>query len=171
MNDLSKKFSKGTIVIHWLSAILILSLFPLGKYMSGLESTDKMGLMKLHAGLGITVLVLTLIRVYFLFKHERPEDLKTGSKLNDKLAVWIHHAFYVLLIGICFSGVGTLIIGGYGNAFSANAPVLIKKASEVVPLKAHGLMSVIFMLLLVMHVLGVVKHFVLKKENTLKRIS
>ena len=46
MNDLSKKYSRGTIMIHWLTAILILTLFPLGKDMEGLEPIDKMGLIK-----------------------------------------------------------------------------------------------------------------------------
>ncbi|MCD6542885.1 MAG: cytochrome b/b6 domain-containing protein [Flavobacteriaceae bacterium] len=99
-NDLSKKFDKGTIWIHWLTAILILALSPMGKYMSGLEPADKINLVKPHAILGIVVLVLTIFRTWFFFKKPRPEDLKTGAKFNDKLAVGIHHIFYFLLFGI-----------------------------------------------------------------------
>lgn len=51
-NDLTKKFSKGTIWLHWLIAILILILFPLGKYMEGIEPIDKMNLIKIHVILG-----------------------------------------------------------------------------------------------------------------------
>ena len=45
-NNLTQKFNKGTIAIHWLTAILILILFPLGKYMEGLEPLEKMGMIK-----------------------------------------------------------------------------------------------------------------------------
>ena len=171
MNDLSKKYSKAIIAIHWISAILILSLFPLGKYMEGLTESEKMGLIKVHAILGVLVFILTLLRIFFFFKHERPSDLKTGSKFNDKLAVWIHNLFYFLLIGICLSGIASMILGGYGDALSANSFELIKSREEIVPLKPHEVMSVFMMIFLALHVVGVIKHFILKKENTLKRIS
>lgn len=169
-NDLTKKFSKGTVVTHWLTAILIIILFPLGKYMEGLEPIEKMGLIKVHAGLGILVLLLTIFRTYFFFKHERPEDLKTGSKFNDKLAVWIHNIFYFLLFGIAISGIVVMVLGGYGDAISSGDTSLIKPHAEIPPLKGHGIMALIMMVLLVLHILGAIKHYVLTKENTLKRI-
>jgi len=169
-NDLSKKFDKGTIWIHWLTAVLILALFPMGKYMSGLEPEDKMNLIKIHAILGIVIFILTIIRTYFFFKKPRPEDLKTGSKFNDKLAVWIHNIFYLLLFGIAISGLATMIIGGYGEALKSGNLELIKSHDEIGPLAPHGLMATIMMILLAMHVIGFIKHFILKKENTLKRI-
>ncbi len=145
MNDLTKKFSKGTIAIHWLSAILIIALFPLGIYMEGIEPMDKMGLIKLHAAMGILVFLLTIVRSFFFFKHERPEHLRTGSKFNDKLAVWIHNAFYFLLLGIGLSGLAAMGLGGYGDALSSNAPELILNPEEVPPLKAHGALAFLLM--------------------------
>lgn len=44
MNDSDKKFSKGTIATNWLTTILIIVLFPLGKYMEGLPTSEKIGL-------------------------------------------------------------------------------------------------------------------------------
>ena len=170
MNDLTKKFSKTTIVVHWLSAILIITLFPLGKYMAGLDPADKMGLIKLHSFLGVTILLITLFRIFLFFKHERPADLKTGSKFNDRLVVWNHNAFYYLLIILGLSGLGVLFTGGYIDAFGTNATEMIKSPDEIPPLKIHGIMSLLAMLLLVMHVVGVIKHYIMTKENTLKRI-
>lgn len=171
MNDLSKKYNKGTIVIHWITAILIIILFPLGKYMSGIEPVEKMGLLKVHIIFGIIVFVLTLIRSLLFFKKERPADLKTGSKFNNRLIVWIHNLFYILLFVISISGIGTLVTGGYMEAIQSNNFSLILSSSEISPLKPHGLFATIMILLLVMHVFGVIKHFISKKENTLKRIS
>ncbi|MCP3930085.1 MAG: hypothetical protein GY705_13405 [Bacteroidetes bacterium] len=169
-NDLTQKFSKGTIVTHWLTAILILLLFPLGKYMAGLEPAEKMGLIKLHALAGIIVFILTIIRSYIFFKSPRPTDLKTGSKLNDKLAVWIHNIFYFLLFGIAISGLAAMALGGYGDALSSGDSALIKSPEEIAPLKGHGLLAFLMMVLLVLHVVGTIKHYILTKENTLKRI-
>ena len=169
-NNLSQKYSKGTIVIHWLTALLILILFPLGKYMEGLDPSDKMSLIKIHIILGIIVFLLTIIRSWLFFKAPRPDDLKTGSKFNDKLAVWIHNAFYFLLFGIALAGIAAMILGGYGDALSTGNAELIILPDEIPPLKAHGVMALILMLLLGMHVIGVIKHYLFRKENTIKRI-
>lgn len=169
-NDLTQKYSKAAIIVHWLTALLIFILFPLGKYMAGVEPAEKMGLIKTHTLLGLIVLILTLIRSWLFFKALRPADLKTGSKFNDKLAVWLHNAFYFLLFGIAISGIAAMIVGGYGEAISSGNSELIINRNEIQPIKGHGLLTSILMLLFVMHVAGVVKHYVVKKENTLKRI-
>ena len=59
-NDLIQKYSKVTIATHWLTALMILILFPLGKYMEGIEPSEKMGLIMIHIALGIIVFALTM---------------------------------------------------------------------------------------------------------------
>ncbi len=169
-NDLTQKYSKATIATHWLTALLILILFPLGKYMERIEPSGKMGLITIHAVLGIIVFVLTIVRTRSFFKHERPSDLETGSKFNNKLTVWIHNVFYIILFVLSISGIAVMLLGGYAEALQSSAPELIKNRSEIAPMKVHGITSLIMMILLVLHVLGVLKHYIFTKENTLKRI-
>lgn len=169
-NDLTQKYSQRAIIIHWLTALLIFILFPLGKYMAGIEPAEKMGLLKTHALLGGIVLLLTIIRSWLFFKGPRPADLKTGSTFNDKFAVWLHNAFYFLLFGIAISGIAAMVVGGYGKAISTGNSELILNRNEIPPIKGHGILTSILMLLFVMHVIGVAKHYVVMKENTLKRI-
>lgn len=169
-NDLTQKYSKGQILIHWLTAILIIGLFPLGKYWEELEATEKMGVLKIHAILGLVVFVLTIIRSVMYFKSTRPPHLKTGSAMNDKLMVWIHNAFYFLMLGIGLSGIATMILGGYKDGLLANDPSLFANHEKLPSLAAHSTMATILMVLLVLHVAGVVKHYVLTKENALRRM-
>lgn len=169
-NDLNDKYGKGIIIIHWLSALLIFALFFLGLSMSDLEVADKMGLLKPHAALGLLVFVLTIVRSVMFFRNKRPADLKTGSKVNDKLVILIHNAFYILLLILGASGIASMIIGGYGDALQTGDLTLIKAHEDIPPLKAHGLAAYLTMVLVVMHIIGVIKHFVFTKENTLKRI-
>ncbi|CAM1343415.1 cytochrome b [Tenacibaculum amylolyticum] len=166
----NNKYHRSTIVIHWFTAVLIIILFPLGKYMEGLENSEKLGLIKLHAFLGAIVLVLTLIRSWLFFKKERPQNVKTGSRINDKLIIWIHNLFYFLLFGLSFSGIATIFLGGYAKALQIGNSELIKIPTNIPALKAHGIMATIMMLLLLLHVIGVIKHYINTKENTLKRI-
>lgn len=60
--DLNQKYSTSTKAIHWINTILILILFPLDKYTTGIEGEEKLSLIQTHALLGLEVLILTLIR-------------------------------------------------------------------------------------------------------------
>ena len=51
-----------------------------------------------------------------------------------------------------------------------NATEMIKSPDEIPPLKIHRIMSLLAILLLVMHVVCVIKHYIMMKENTLKLI-
>lgn len=169
-NDLAQKFSKGTIASHWVTAVLILVLFPLGKYMEELDPSEKMELITLHAILGIIVFGLTILRTWLFFKAPRPNNIQTGSKLNDKLVIWVHNLFYFLLFGLAISGIATMIAGGYVDALDTGNSNLIKDHGEITPIGPHGIMAMLMMLLLIMHIIGVIKHYISTKENTLKRI-
>ncbi len=170
-NNLSQKYSKGIIIIHWITTILILILFPLGKYMSDLPVKEKLSLIQVHAILGILVLVLTLVRTYLFFKSPRPPKLNTGSKINDSIAIWIHNVFYFLLFAVTLTGLITVLIGGYRNAITTNNPELIKPHEEIYTMEGHEFFALLIIVLLVLHVAGVIKHYILTKENTIKRIS
>jgi cytochrome b561 len=169
-NDLSIKYSLGTRIIHWLTAGLVLILFFMGKYMEELAPADKTNLIQIHASLGVFMFVLTLIRSYFFFKHQRPADLKTASKINDHLLIWIHNAFYFLLIGIALAGIGVILQGGYLEAWIHHAPEQIKSHANIPLLSVHAFLAASTMILLLLHVIGYLKHLILKKENTLKRV-
>lgn len=169
-NDLSKKFGKGTVAIHWVTAILILILIPMGKYMSEMDITAKINLIRTHVLLGAIVFVLTTVRSVLFFKAERPPHIKTGSVLNDKLYIWIHNAFYFVLFGISVSGIATLFLGGYVEVLKNGNTTFIHSDSEIASLEAHETFATILLVLLMLHVVGVIKHYILTRENTLKRI-
>ena len=78
--------------------------------------------------------------------------------------------FYFLLFGIAVSGLATIILGGYGEALKTGNIDIVKSHNEIAPLKPHGILAMIMMLLLIMHIVGVIKHVISTKENTLKRI-
>ena len=169
-NDLNQKYSTTTIAIHWVSTILILILFPLGKYTSGIEGNEKLSLIQTHALLGLALLILTLIRTWLFFKSERPADLKTNSKINDKLIVWVHNLFYILLFAITISGIAAMLSGGYVEALESQNIQHIKSEGDIKALGGHELLALIMVILVIVHIAGVIKHYIKNKENTLKRI-
>jgi cytochrome b561 len=166
--DRPTKFSKGIIVIHWLTTLLLILLFIEGIYMANITPLEKIGMIKIHVILGILVFVLTIIRVFLIFSKPQPKPLKTGSALKDKLTIWSNYAFYVFLFGISFSGIATLVLGGYLEALSNGNFENIKAASEIPPLKGHMILSILTLLLMVLHIFGTMKYIIKPKENRMK---
>ena len=170
-NDLSVKFSLATRILHWVIAVLVFALIPLGIKMHELEvGAEKLSLYKTHSLIGVILLVLMLIRVYVFFKHERPPHLQTGSKWKDKLAVWIHNAFYFVILLMTFTGVGINAAAGLINAYKTNDVAQFPAKIDVLPAEIHKILFFVTGILILLHVGGFVKHLILKKENTLNRI-
>jgi cytochrome b561 len=62
-------------------------------------------------------------------------------------------------------------LGGYGEAMQTGGLKMIKSIEEIPSLKFHSVTAILLMVLFALHVLGVIKHYVFTKENTLRRIS
>jgi len=170
-NDLSKKYSLATRIVHWLTALGIFILIPLGLKMSEMEiSTDKLALYKTHNIIGFIILLLTLFRVFLYFKHERPTTIQTGSKWNDKLAVWIHNTFYFVIILMVSSGIATNISTGIFDAISSNDVSQFPTIIDGKPAQVHQTLYLVLAVMIIMHSAGFLKHWILKKENTFNRI-
>ncbi|RLD65101.1 MAG: hypothetical protein DRI95_09425 [Bacteroidetes bacterium] len=169
-NDLNQKFSKGTIWTHWLTALLILVLVLSSLKTAGFESMERMTIITLHLLLGSLVFVFTIIRSILLYKTKQPVHLKTGSKFVDKLVVGNHYLFYLLLFTISIMGIVVIFTGNYIEGLSSGSIESIIPPKEIPILKYHVLITFFVVLLVVMHVIGVIKHYIFTKENTLKRI-
>lgn len=162
-----QKYHKHTRVIHSISALLIIVLFILGKIMEKQGPDSVMSILPIHSIGGYLLLLLTIYRTWLLFKKERPAPVETGREWNQKLMYLIHRAFYVLIFAAIFSGMATAATGGYPEAFEVMDATLIHKT----PIKpVHGVSTFVMILLVVAHVGGVIRHYLRKKENTLKRI-
>lgn len=165
------KYNKESIFIHWLTAGLILVLFPLGNELEDADPSIRIALIAIHIVLGIVVLILSLFRSWQVMNRPQPAPLDTGSAINNALVKWVHRAFYFLLFAISISGIITVVAGQYHKAISKNDTSIISSTPGFPILEYHDMFSKILMLLLVMHVVGVIKHYLIKKENPLKRIT
>ncbi len=171
-NDLSKKYGKGIIIIHWVSALLIFVLIPTGFIMANAEASEtKVSLLRVHVVIGMLVFILTLIRSYLFFKSPRPPHLETGNKLHNKLVYWLENSFYIILILLPITGLGGMISLGWIEIMKTGNYELFQLNKEIPPLMAHENLAKILIALLIAHIGGVALHYIKFKENTLKRIS
>ncbi|UAA37749.1 cytochrome b [Paraneptunicella aestuarii] len=163
-----------SIILHWVSALTIVSLFALGLWMDGLDYYSEwyQTAPHWHKSTGILLAGLTLFRMLWIFSGKRPNP--HGSPLLSKIARLTHIALYLILFAIFISGylISTadnrdievfnwFSVPSFGSWFDNQEDV----AGEVHELLAFGLIG-----LAIFHAAAALKHHFLDRDNTLTRM-
>lgn len=104
----SRRYTAVAAIIHWLTVLAIFVLIGVGWKMVSIaeemQNPLKMQLYNFHKSLGLTVLLLTLVRIVWRLGH-KPPPLPDHMPAIQKLAAHGSHlGFYVLLIVLPLSG-------------------------------------------------------------------
>lgn len=98
------RYSAVAVFLHWAIAFLIIGMLVLGLTMSGYPTKYKFLAYNLHKSFGITVLVLSLLRLVWRIIH-RPPALPESMKPWEKNAAHLGHwGLYFLMIAMPLSG-------------------------------------------------------------------
>ncbi len=154
-------YAKGNIIFHWASAAAILLLWPIGKIMAQSDGEPSATLYAVHVVLGLVIAIVTVVRVVWVLRRERPEQLEM-STWERVLYVGNHYALYILLLALSASGIAMLLAAG-----SFDAVALAKNDG---PRDQHEAASTLFLLMFVMHVAGAVSYQV-RNGKTLRRMG
>ena len=101
----NQKWGWVSISLHWITAILIFGLAIVGLYMTELPtSPTKIQIYALHKSFGITVLVLTVLRILWRLLTKTPDAIENTPRIQIISAKFVHVAMYVLLFLIPLSG-------------------------------------------------------------------
>lgn len=178
--DTRTKLSTTTILLHWLVAIMVLSMLTVGVYMTNQEVY---ALYPWHKSFGQLIFLIVLVQVIRRLKNGWPQAVSQYSAAERMLARSVH---YLLLVGVLLMPVfGFLmsVFGGNGVAFFG-LPLVARNPdptnlSKVIPLNgplaevmssAHGILGFLLMLAILLHIAGALKHHVLDKDGTLRRM-
>ena len=167
-----KQYSKRMVVAHWLTLALLVVAWFLGDALDDARHTGNATLVGyiIHAMIGDLVLLVTLLRFYFRRKDGTPAPVGTGTM--DKVATGIHHLLYTVLVLLPISGAITIFTSPVGKALLAwDASLLPKKFSGVVAHEVHEVLVSVLILIVVVHILGAIKHQFILKDGLMSRMS
>jgi cytochrome b561 len=101
-----ERYSAVAISLHWLIALGIIVNIALGLYFADLPRSDpdKFFLTQTHKSIGLTILVLSLIRVAWRLMNPVPPLPASMSPVTRFAAHATHFLLYVLIIAIPLSG-------------------------------------------------------------------
>jgi len=99
-----KKYTFVTKLLHWLIALIVLTMLSIGFFMSSLPDAFKPQVYALHKSFGLTVLALMLLRIVIITYYGRPRLPTRISRLEKISSRAIQYSFYVLLLVLPLSG-------------------------------------------------------------------
>lgn len=169
------RFTPLQRLLHWLMAACILAMLFIGVGMVSTIMPRYLTLVSIHKSLGITILVLALIRLAVRLRYGAPSlpaDLPEPMKLAARLS---HYALYALMIGMPLLGWGMLSAGAYPVAIFGNVPLpsILPQSDSLHTLlwNAHFYLAFAFFALVLLHVAAALFHALVRRDGVFEAMA
>jgi cytochrome b561 len=158
--------------LHWSIALLVIALALVGLLMQEMpNSPDKLKVYALHKSVGLTVLLLVVLRLAWRLFNRRPLHPPHMPAWQRRLAASTHGLLYVLLFAMPLSG------WLYNSASNfplrwfnlVRIPALVEPDRELkaLALTLHSGGFYVLAVLFAVHLAGALKHHYLDRDRTL----
>ncbi|MFM2058765.1 MAG: hypothetical protein RLY71_3150 [Pseudomonadota bacterium] len=177
---LPSRYSRTAIVLHWVLGLALAAVFAVGIYMADLPfSPMRLKLYNWHKWAGVTILLLSLLRLVWRLTH-RPPPLP--APIEQAMPGWqraahhgTHHLMYLLffvvpLIGWAYSSAAGFQIVWFGALPLPDLMSPDKALAELIkPLHKLGALALAGLVLL--HVGAALKHQLIDRDGLLARMG
>ncbi|MCL1127335.1 cytochrome b [Shewanella surugensis] len=174
------KYSFVLRMLHWASALIIVSLLILGFYMADIapDASNKYDLYPLHQAFGMILLLLILFRLPVRIKGVHPKPAPHLKQWEHTLAQLVHILLYLAMISMTLSGYLMNSTYEYSQGIKMfglfTVPDITPKSEYWSNIfhSIHSFFAWSFILLLIAHLAGVFKHRILdgKEHDVLQRM-
>ena len=163
-------------VFHWVSVVVVAAMFAVGTWMVELTYYNPWykTAPHYHKSVGIIFAIFIVMRLVWRFVEIKPRPLSSHSNFERVTAHWVHIVIYVLLFSLFLSGYFISTIEGEGiqvfNWFTV--PSLIQGEGELSDIagEIHELLGWTLVGLVSLHALAALKHHLIDKDDTLRRM-
>lgn len=175
MAEPHNRYSTVSLVLHWLIAALVVTQIVLIAAHEATEGSISREYVNLHKSVGLSILVLTLIRLGWRIANPAiplPEATPTWQKL---VARGTHVLFYVFLIAMPLVGWAASSAAGrdilwFGLFQWPALPIGGGRETAGQLMDLHELAAKLLIALVVLHILGALKHHFIDRDNVLHRM-
>ena len=175
LKNTDKSYGWVAIALHWIMALVIFGLFGLGLYMVELSYYDSWyrGSLDLHKSIGITLLLLWLLRMAWRLLNVTPKtDARSRRERLEKAAAhWMHITLYTVILGLLLTGYLISSADGRGigvfDMFQVPALPWSIDNQEDITGDVHEILAWSLIVLVAVHALAALKHHFMDKDKTL----
>jgi cytochrome b561 len=172
--DLPVRYDRTTIILHWLTVVLVVVLFALAEIWDFLEhgAPLRKEFQSLHISLGILLTVVLVIRLGW--RTTRGTRMPTATNLQERLAKGMQHALYLLLavqvaLGFLLRWAQAESFTFFG-LFSLQFATVKNHALEHTFGNFHNIIAWTIIVLAGLHAAAALMHHYVLKDDTLERI-
>lgn len=165
------KYTLSSRIIHWIMAVIIISLIAVGIYMTEFLNSDSENrslIYGLHKSFGVVILMLFIARIINRFIN-KPPALPDNFSKNEKIGANIGHiVLYILMLLVPLSGY--LMSNSYGypvKLFGLELPFLVTTNYDLgkVFSALHFYFGYAILAVIVIHITAVIKHRYFEKDK------
>jgi len=174
MSILNKKSKYGLLskLFHWLTAAGLLIQIPLGFFLVDLEfDQTRIDIENYHILFGVILFYATLMRLTFKLLTPTPDFIESAF-LGQKLIAKLNHLLlYLALLTVTISGILKKLFNGESIVIffkKINLTYNYELSEQFYSI--HVLANYVLIGLITLHILAVLFHKILLRENILKRI-
>ncbi len=175
MSAARTRFTPLQRLLHWLMAFCILAMLFIGVGMVSTVTPKYLTLVAIHRPLGVTILVLALIRLAVRLRYGAPPlpaDLPPLMKLGAGLSHW---ALYALMIAMPLIGWGMLSAAGYPVVLFGGLrlpPILPQSASlHALLWGAHFCLAFAFFAVILLHLAAALYHALVRRDGVFQAMA
>lgn len=175
MKNTREEWGSVSKVLHWLVVVLILAMAWLGLTMGDLPSgPDKVATYALHKSIGITILVLVVLRLGWRLYAGAPAAVAGTPRWQERISSLTHWALYALLLAMPLSGWLLNSASGFPLQWFGlfNLPALTGRDHDLHELaeEIHELLFWVLATLVVVHAAAAFYHHLFQRDATLARM-
>ena len=166
--------------LHWATVLLVVIAWTLGMFGEELSEESAQGSRSLtHIWIGLTVLVVALVRIPWRIANPPPKIVATefGRWLvewTDPASRLMHYALYGLLVVVPAFGIALQFAQGHSLPLfglgEIPSPWLADKAFAHSVKEAHEILANLLVILAVFHMAAALVHHIVFGDNTLRRM-
>jgi cytochrome b561 len=159
---------------HWLVFLLVLGLVIVGFSADSFSDVIKRPLINIHKIIGLTVLLLTCLRLLWALINPKPALPTDIPRWQYFAAYLVHGLLYAVLFVMALSGwIMSTAAGHPPNFFGYPLPfpgIVESKTISSFAWNIHSTAAWILIALVALHVLAALKHHFINKDNVLRRM-
>jgi cytochrome b561 len=167
-------YTRVAVLLHWLTALLIVAGFTLGATMTDLSmSPRKVRLFAYHKWIGITVLGIVTVRLIWRLTHRPPPD-EPMPRWQSRVAHATHWLLYALMFATPFIGWLYSSAAGFPVVYLKlwQLPDLVSKNEALAKrlVEVHGFLAWTMLQVVLLHAAAAAKHHFFNRDATLRRM-
>lgn len=170
------KYSNIAIALHWIIAILIVTNVTLASLAHDLPRAAKGVYMTPHKAIGISILVFSLLRLFWRIGHKPPPMPNAIPGWQATLGRTVHALFYFLIIAVPMTGwlmvaaaPGAPAVDFFG-LFTVDLPVTESKPLSGFGHEGHEILTKPLVILVFLHVIAALKYQFINRLPFIQRM-